>query len=253
MLKITSFVTALAAMASLAQAAPMLAERSPPTLHCSASSIWTNGTLAIGGAFDGPSQEMTLAVRQFTNETTGKTESRLSKWVEGRSDLFKLSNVGGQFCNSTTFNYSYVAPDFAYEKADPLRIRTLDFGLPSGYGYNYSTCLGVGTSFDTPLDRSTYKLPTTGTYPVSVQECSEVDYQELAATQAQFFQRVYKFGFIITANGYATGQNPPEGWNLVIDDDTGDIMVTSDDPDPNDSLNYALFINSNQEPNDNDE
>lgn len=244
--KTTALFAAAAALATtVVQAAPMLAERSPPSLNCAPSSQWTNGSLSLGGEFSssGPGQ---LGIRTFTNSTTGKKEQRLTTYVSGRSDIAKLTHIGGEFCNSTTFNYTYQLPERDFEKNEPMRLRTLDFGRPSGYGYDYPSCLGVGTSYDEPRNPHNNHLRTTGTWPISVQECSNTDFDQLAATQAQFFQQVFKYNFITTANGVATGQNPPAGWIFVVDDKTGDIHVTSNDPDSGSGNHKALYITANK-------
>lgn len=242
--KTTAFFAAAAALAtSLVQAAPMLAERSPPSLSCAPSSLWTNGSLYLNGEFGsiGPGQ---LGIRTFTNHTTGKKEQRLTTYVSGRSDIAKLNHVSAEYCNSTTFNYTYQLPMRDFEKNEPLRLRTLDFGTPSGFGYNYSTCLGVGTSYDEPRNPKNQHLRTTGNWPISVQECENTDFDQSPATQAQFFQQVFKYNFITTANGVATGQNPPTGWSLVVDDKTGDIHVTSNHP--HSGSGNAFYITANK-------
>lgn len=243
MFKLALLLSALAAYVTVSQAAPMLAERSPPQLRCAPSSQWNNGSLSFNDDFGSPVDAAQLAIRTFQNDTTGKPEHRLSKWVEGRADLTKLTTVNSVYCNSTTFNYTYELPEADYYlKNQPLQLRTPQFDIPSGYGTNDPSCLSVGYSNWTPEEEG--KLPTTGSYPISVQECETTDFQQPATTQAQLFQSVYKYGYILTANGYASGQNPPQGWYLVMDDTTGDVIATSDDPDPNGSTQNAFFITS---------
>lgn len=244
MLKLTSLLATLTAWVTLTasiNAAPFLAERSPPSLRCSPPSMWNNGSLSLNAEYSNPGP--ILGVRVFTNETTGRQESRVSVYKENQANMRLLDVVSGEYCNSTTFNYTYQFPeqDF-YEKNEPLRIRTPEFGRPSGYGYDYPTCVGIGTSYDTPRDAHTGKLPITGTYPVSIQECSNTDFDQIASTQAQLFQLRWKYNYIITTNGYASGQNPDEGLTLVIDKESGDVLATSNRPDPNPGSEQAFYI-----------
>ncbi|CAO1633388.1 unnamed protein product [Sympodiomycopsis kandeliae] len=232
MFKLTALSIALTLLVTLIHASPVsMEERSPPSLRCAPSSHWSNGTLSFMPPYtSGDSGD--LAIRTFTNSTTGKTERRLTKW-SANSGLPKLTHVSLEYCNSTTFNYTYYLPQPGpFEHNNPLRIRLPGYGIPSGYGYDYPACLGIGSSAigAVPTNPHNGHLRTTGTWPISVQECQNTDFQQSALTQAQFFQQIYKFAYITTANGKANPDdygNPPQVWNLELDHRSQDIYVTS--------------------------
>ncbi|CAO1622099.1 unnamed protein product [Sympodiomycopsis kandeliae] len=230
MFKFTAFLVTLTTVVAMVNASPILMDRSPPTLNCAPPSQWSNGSLHMSGRLgNGPDEQ--LALRSFTNETTGKTEARLTKWIEGKEGLTKLDDVSLEKCNYTTFNDNYNA---AFEHNTPLRIKVPAQGIPSGYGYDYPACIGIGGSgidgSSVPRNPDNGHLVTTGTWPVSLQECYNTDYNQDGYTQAQMFQQVFKYNYIVTANGQASGQynNPPEVWHLRFDSND-DVIVTSDE------------------------
>lgn len=120
-----------------------------------------------------------------------------------------------------------------------LRVPEYAVELTDGNGnVSYQeACIGIGWSgnfsaYPTETDPDTGKERVAdGTWPLSVRQCSTVDFEQSPATSAQFFQEIFKYKTIETASGYATDLNPPVRWRLIVDEETGDLLASTEKPD----------------------
>lgn len=223
-----SIAVALTFTVTMVQAAP-LESRSPPQIRCAPESEWIRGdSLGYGDLAEGASR-CKLGI-ETTVDSSNTTQWRLVPFTEESDSVKQITNVIGVPCNSTDNNYSYYPPgQNVFGKNTPLKVRLPD------YDESYvHMCLGIGSSgFEGPPKTYYNGSFVSGTYNLSVQPCSNTDFQHDALTNAQFFQSDFKLNFVVSATGKqpADQQNPPSWY---MSNHGGNITLQPYDTKPKD-------------------